>query len=269
MVKVYLVMPDLSRAKIEALTRLSHEQPVSILVSYSTIIMKPVTLERLRELRRRAYSLEVMLDSGAYHMARLGLEISVASYADFALKHQNLFDVVVAPDVPGDCEATLRRTLEFKRLYRGPLLPVVQGRTVEEYIYCYTRLQEAGLVDGALGVGGLDGERRKQGFLGSLLAQLCTNSAKLHLFGVGARLYKALTSRYGYCIASIDTGAWQAEIYYRRRTELKADSDVTELEYKAMKRYLERFSQPPKELPRITAQLQSSTLYKAGTPNPH
>jgi len=146
--------------------------------------------------------------------------------------------------VPRDCRATLERTLKFKRLYRGPLLPVTQGRSLDEYVSCYTRLKEAELVDEALGVGGLDGERRKQGFLGSLLAQLCTNSVKLHLFGVGARLYKALTTRYGYCIASIDTGAWQAEIRYRRRTELKADGSVTELEYKAMKRYLERFSQP-------------------------
>jgi len=241
MVKVYLVMPDLSWAKVEALARLSREQPVSILVSYSTIIMKPVTLERLRELRRRAYSLEVMLDSGAYHMARLGLEISVAGYANFVSKHLNLFDVVVAPDVPGDCEATLRRTLEFKRLYGGPLFPVVQGRSLDEYVSCYHDISEAELIDGALGVGGLDGSRRRVDFLESLLAELCIDTTKLHLFGVGARLYKALASRYGDCIASIDTGAWQAEIYYRRRTELKVNGDVAELEYKAMKRYLERF----------------------------
>jgi len=251
MVKVYLVMPDLSWAKVEALARLSHERPVSILVSYSTFKLKPVTLERLRELRRRAYSLEVMLDSGAYHMARLGLEISVASYAEFAFKHLNLFDIVVAPDVPGDCGATLERTLEFKRLYRGPLLPVAQGRTVNEYLSCYMRLEEAELVDGALGVGGLDGDRRRVGFLESLLAELCTGTVKLHLFGIGARLYKTLALRYGSCVVSIDTGAWQAEIRYRRTTELKTDGDIVELEYRAMKRYLERFPQPH---PRIATQ---------------
>jgi len=241
MVKVYLVMPDLSRAKVEALIRLSQEQLVSILLSYSTFVMKPATLDRLRELRKRASQLEVMLDSGAYHMARLGLEISVASYANFASKHLNLFDVIVAPDVPGDCRVTLERTLEFRELYEGPLLPVVQGRTVNEYVSCYTRLEEAGLVDEALGIGGLDGERRKPGFLGGLLAQLCTNGTKLHLFGVGARLYKALAGRYSDCVASVDTGAWQAEIRYRRTTELKADGSMAELEYRAMKRYLERF----------------------------
>jgi len=238
-------MPDLSRAKVEALARLSRERHVPILVSYSTFMLKPVTLERLRELRGRAYSLEVMLDSGAYHMARLGLDVSVAGYASFASKHLNLFDLVVAPDAPGDCGSTLRRTIEFERLHRGPLLPVVQGRTVEEYVYCYTRLEEAGLVGGALGVGGLDGERRTLRFLEGLLGRLCGGRARLHLFGVGARLYKALAPRYGGCVASIDTGAWQAEIRYRRRTELGADGGLEELEYRAMKRYLERFEAAP------------------------
>jgi len=240
MVKVYLVMPDLSRAKVEALARLSLERPVSILVSYSTFLLKPATLERVRELRGRAYSLEVMLDSGAYHMARLGLEVGVADYAGFASRHRGLFDVVVAPDVPGDCGATLRRTLEFGRLYGGPFLPVVQGRSLDEYALCRVMLWEAGLAGEVLGVGGLDGERRRPGFLGSLLGRLC-GGARLHLFGVGARVFKALAPKYGDCVESVDTGAWQAEIRYRRRTELGADGDTAELEYRAMKRYLERF----------------------------
>jgi len=264
MVKVYLVMPDLSWAKVEALARLSRERPVSILVSYSTFKLKPVTLERLRELRRRAYSLEVMLDSGAYHMARLGLEVSVASYADFVGRHGRLFDVVVTPDVPSDCKATIARTEEFKKLYGGPFMPVLQGRSVDEYVSCYVELRELGLTSNHFGVGGLDGPKKSPWFIKDLLARLCGPDTHLHLFGVGARLYREL-SPYHKCIESIDSGAWQAEIRYRRR-ELEADGNMAELEYRAMKRYLERFFQP---YPSIAAPSQSSTLHKADTLSPH
>jgi hypothetical protein len=62
MAKVYLVMPDLSRPKLEALVLLSREvSGLGILVSYSTLKLKPKTLDRLRELRERA-DVSVVLD---------------------------------------------------------------------------------------------------------------------------------------------------------------------------------------------------------------
>jgi hypothetical protein len=239
-VEVYLVMPDLSRAKVEALVRLSRELPVFILISYSTFKLKPVTLERLAELRRRAY-VGVMLDSGAYHMARLGLHVDVSEYASFASRYDDLFDIVVAPDIPGDARATINRTVAFAKTYGGEMLPVVQGGSMEEYVWSYLELKKLGLVDGYAGVGGLDGVKRRKDWLKKLLSKLCYHSVRLHLFGVGARLSRSLAT-YSYCIKSLDSGAWQAEIRYRRRSQLRVDEDTVEANYRAMKKYLYRFN---------------------------
>jgi len=237
-VEVYLVMADLSRAKVEALARLSRELPVSILVSYSTFKLKPVTLDRVRELRAKA-GVKVMLDSGAYHMARLEFKVDVMGYARFAERYQRLFDIVVAPDVPGDARATVERTKEFSKVYNGWFLPVLQGVRVEDYLWCARELRD--LTRGYTGVGGLDKARRRAEWLEKLLGALCWG-LELHMFGLGARLSKILISKFRGCIRSVDTGAWSSEITFRRRSELGVDGDIVELEYKAIRRYLERFS---------------------------
>ncbi len=234
-VEVYLVMPDLSRAKVEALTRLSRELSVSILISYSTLKLKPITLERLLELRKHS-NVKVMLDSGAYHLAKLGLRIRVYEYATFASRYFKLFDVVVAPDIPGDVKATVERTIEFSKVYGGDFLPVLQGGCLEEYLWSARELEE--VLDGYAGVGGLDDFKRRKRWLETLLSILC-GKLKLHIFGLGARLTKGLNSKFDGCIRSVDTGAWQAEIRFRRN-ELGVNGDIVELEYKAMKKYLER-----------------------------
>jgi hypothetical protein len=241
-VEIYLVMPDLSRAKVEALKKLSRERAVSILVSYTTFKFKPSTLERLEELRKHA-NVKVMLDSGAYHMAKLKLNIDIRDYAHFASRHVKLFDIIVAPDRPGDARATISRTREFYKAYGNPILAVIQGSEVSEYIWCYRELINLGFIDGYLGIGGLDGPKRSKKWLSKLLSKLCVDNVKLHLFGAGARLAKTLTASYSWCIGSLDSGAWQAEIRYRRR-QLGIDGDVVEANYKAMKRYLLRFTTP-------------------------
>jgi hypothetical protein len=193
-------------------------------------------LDRLRELRGRA-DVSVMLDSGAYHMARLGLSLDVRGYAELASRHSNLFDVVVAPDVPGDPELTVVRTIKFSRLYAGEFMPVVQGRSVEEYVWCYRELRSLGLARyHRLGVGGLERFKKEPDLLGELVSKLC--SKPLHLFGVGSRLLRLL-SDYGNCIGSIDSVAWLHEIRYRRR--LLGDGDLVKLNYNAIKAYLRRF----------------------------
>jgi hypothetical protein len=239
-IEVYLVMPDLSRAKVEALMKLSVELPVSILMSYSIFKLKPITLERLVELRKYA-DVKVMLDSGAYHAVRLGLNVDVVEYALFASRHRNLFDVVVAPDIPGDARATISRTVAFAKNYEGSILPVVQGEGLEDYIWSFLELEKLGLINGYAGVGGLDGLKRRKSWLQELLSRLCSHYVKLHLFGIGARLYRSLAT-YSYCVKSLDSGAWQAEIRYRRRSQLGVDEDVMEANYRAMRRYLFRFN---------------------------
>jgi hypothetical protein len=237
MAKVYLVLPDLSRSKLEALVLLSKEfDNFGILVSFYTIKTKPKTLERLRELRERA-DVSVMLDSGAYHIARLGLNLDVREYAELASRHSNLFDLIVAPDVPGDPELTVVRTIKFSRLYAGDFMPVVQGRSVEEYVWCYRELRSLGLTRyHRLGVGGLELFKKEPALLGELVSKLCFKP--LHLFGVGSRLLRLL-SAYGNCIRSIDSVAWLHEIRYRRR--LHGDGDPVRLNYNAIKAYLHRF----------------------------
>jgi hypothetical protein len=237
MAKVYLVMPDLSRHKLEALVLLSNEiSHIGILISYSSLKLKPKTLDRLAELKRRA-DVDIMLDSGAYHMARLGLKVDVREYADFISKHGSLFNTVVAPDVPGDPGLTVVRTIKFSKLYAGEFMPVVQGRSVEEYVMCYRELRSLGLARyRRLGVGGLDSLKREPVLLGELLSKLCFKP--LHLFGVGSRILR-LMSAYDGCIRSIDSTAWLHEIRYRRRA--LGDGDPVRLNYNAIKAYLYRF----------------------------
>jgi hypothetical protein len=241
LVEVFLVLPDLSRGKVEAVVRLSRELPVSVLVSYSLFKLKPSSLGRLGELRGRSGA-KVMLDSGAYHLRRLGLRVGVGEYARFASRHSGLFDVVVAPDVPGAPNATLARTLLFAELYQGPFLPVLQGLDAEGYLRVWQRLRARGLDNGGyVGAGGLDGPRRSPGFVAELAGRLCGVDVRLHLFGAGLKLYKALSPEARECVRSVDSGAWSMEILYRRRSHLKADGDPVQLNYTAMKSYLERW----------------------------
>jgi hypothetical protein len=238
--KVYLVLPDLSRSKLEALVLLSNDlNNLGLLVSFYTLKTKPKTLDRLRELRGRA-DVDVMLDSGAYHMARLGINLNVGEYADLASRHSNLFDVVVAPDVPGDACRTVVRTIKFSKLYTGDFMPVVQGRSAEEYVRCYRELRSLGLARyRRLGVGGLELFKSEPNLLGELLSRLCFKP--LHLFGVGSRVLR-LVSAYDGCIRSVDSTAWLHEIRFRRRT--LGDGDPVRLNYNAIKTYIYRFHKP-------------------------
>jgi queuine/archaeosine tRNA-ribosyltransferase len=237
MAKVYLVLPDLSRPKLEAIVMASRELGnLGLLISYSTFKLKPVTLERLAELRGRA-DVSVMLDSGAYHMARLGLHVDVSEYASLASRHSKLFDVVVAPDAPGDADRTVARTVKFSKLYTGEFMPVVQGSTVEDYTRCFWELKYLGLARYyRLGVGGLERFKSNPGKLGELVSRLCFKP--LHLFGVGSRTLR-LISAYSDCIRSVDSVAWLHEIKYRRR--ILGDGDPVILNYNAIKTYIYRF----------------------------
>ena len=242
---VFLVLPDLSRAKVRALEVLGG---VPVLVSYTVLRWKPGMLPRLWELRRSGAVGRVMLDSGAYHLARLGESVDPGEYAGFALEHGGLWDLVVAPDVPGDPEGTLGRTLVFSQAYPGRFLPVLQGRAPGEYLWSLRALEREGLTERAprgpggaplIGVGGLDGERRRTAWVARLLRQL-PDTYRYHLFGIGIRVLRGL-SRRGLLrlVASTDTTAWLAEIRFRRRTIHNATTTI-EANTTAMRAYLEK-----------------------------
>lgn len=241
MTEVFIVLPDLADSKVEALCELSG---VNVLVSYSIFIMKPSALGRLRQLRECTRLL--MLDSGAYHHAKGEVYVDVKVYARFAERYGGLFDYIVAPDVPGEPQATLERTVRFMQYYKGSFVPVLQP----PYLRSFIMLAEAGALERApmpgyfllVGLGGLLGRKlgsieRLREVLGE--AERLGLDIRFHVFGAGARLLRSLAKR-GLInsIYSIDSGAWLAEIMYRRR-ELGARGEA-EVNAAAIRRYLER-----------------------------
>ncbi len=243
--KVFLVLPDLSKRKYITLQSLADKGIlVDVLVSYTILSSKPSILPKLLELRQTGSIGEIMLDSGAYHIARLGAKIDPLKYSIFAYRWLDMWDYVVAPDVPGDPEATLKRTIEFARYYKDDFIPVIQGVNIDDYILMGEKLIEnLGLSHLTLtGIGGLDGSRRKVKFISSLVERVLDRLGlnRLHLFGVGSRIVKALFRR-GLLryIYSIDTTAWLAEIVYRRKTVYGA-SNVVDANISAIIGYLKR-----------------------------
>jgi len=157
------IFQDLSRAKVETVLRLHGEGfRFGVLVSYMTLTRKPEYLGALGALKAKAPSLPVMLDSGAYHVRALGSRVGVRSYTGFAGANRELFDVVVAPDVPGAPRATVVRTLLFNRFYDDTFMPVVQGVRVEDYTWCLGELRRV-TDTGYVGVGGWMGRGGDQG----------------------------------------------------------------------------------------------------------
>ncbi|MCE4599695.1 MAG: hypothetical protein F7C81_05810 [Desulfurococcales archaeon] len=243
--RVFLVLPDLSMRKYATLQSLADKGIlIDVLVSYTILSSKPSMLSRLQELRQTGSIGEVMLDSGAYHLARLGLNVDPLEYSNFAYKWLDLWDYVVAPDVPGDPDATLERTIEFAKYYREDFIPVIQGGSVDEYVKMGESLLDAiGYLNASLtGIGGLDGFKRRAPFISKLVSSISRSLGlyKLHLFGVGSRIVKSLAKR-GLLkyIYSVDTTAWLAEIMYRRNTVYKA-LDVVDANISAIIGYLKR-----------------------------
>jgi hypothetical protein len=247
LVRVFLVMPDLSEAKVEAL-RLAASRGVlaDLLVSATIVAWKPSVESRLAALRAGSTIGSVMLDSGAYHHARGEAEVSVEWYARLAsrLHGEGLVDYIVAPDVPGDPRATLERTIEFTAHYPGSFIPVAQpppGKPDPKgHAGSLEALARHGLIDKApqveggrrlVGIGGLDGPLRRAPYLASLVEEVEREwghrGIALHLFGVGARLLKSLARRgLAGIIYSIDSTAWLAEIKWRRRTVYNATTTL-------------------------------------------
>ncbi|MEB2837021.1 MAG: hypothetical protein GSR80_000319 [Desulfurococcales archaeon] len=255
MVRVFLVLPDVSEAKCRAICLAG---PLDVLVSYTTLKWKPSTLARLLALRRRGCLSSVMLDSGAYHLARLGARVDPREYAaDSRSGLGPAWDLVVAPDVPGDPEATLERTLEFIQSYGAPFLPVAQPppgpADPRRHALEAERLVSRGLLEWSprlpggrrlLGLGGLDGPRRRVSYIAGLLEEVESRlgGVSLHLFGVGARILAGLARR-GLLglVYSVDSSGWLAEIRFRRRTHYRAPG-VVEANAAAMKGYLARLA---------------------------
>ncbi len=247
-VKVFIVLPDLSERKFEAIRLASSTRRLNILVSYTILRWKPAMVERLERLRRANLVESILLDSGAYHLMKLGEEVDVHEYSAF-INSIKYWDLVVAPDVPGKPSATLERTILFSQVYEEDFVPVLQGDRPSEYETFLRRIDALGLVDRAprvmsglplVGIGGLDGPKKKVGFVSQIVEKLSDYSIALHIFGVGSRVLRGLKKR-GLLgkIYSVDSSGWLAEIQWRRRTVYGAKNTV-EANVMAIHGYLDR-----------------------------
>ncbi len=234
MVRVFLVFPDLSQSKMEAIHRIG---PIDLLLSITTLTWKPVSLERLLILKREGAVEGLMLDSGAYHHARGDASIDPVEYARASTRLAGVFDYIVAPDLPGDMKATLERTLVFSRIFPGHFIPVAQPGP-GGYQGSIDMLARSGLIERALrveggrrliGIGGLDGPRRRVRYVASLIDGIEAEypGLALHLFGVGARILRGLARR-GLLdpVYSVDSSGWLHEIMWRRRSVYNASTPV-------------------------------------------
>jgi hypothetical protein len=202
----------------------------------------------LRSLLRERVIEEIMLDSGAYHLARLGEEVDVIEYSSFVYG-EPIWNYVVAPDVPGDPDLTLERTLLFAQFFDDNFIPVLQGERADDYPLFLERLDSLGLIERAprvlgglplIGIGGLDGPKKRVGFVSRIVELLSDYSVALHIFGVGSRVLRGL-SRRGLLenVYSVDSSGWLAEIQWRRRTVYGARNTI-EANALAIHGYLDR-----------------------------
>ena len=174
----------------------------------------------------------------------------------WSLAREGLAGYVVAPDVPGAPGETLRRTLEFSWLYPGEFVPVAQpprgAPDPRAHAGELQRLAGEGLLDRAprvpggrlVGLGGLDGARRRAGYVTGLLEAVeeLGLGVRVHLFGAGARLLRSIARRgLTRLVHSVDTSGWLAEIMFRRRSVYAAHTTI-EANVAAIEGYLGRLA---------------------------
>lgn len=96
-------------------------------------------------------------------------------------------DISVAPDIFKDVEKTVERTEKWNRLMSDQSrLIVIQGRTVEEYMECYSQLKSIDDFD-YFGLGGLIGRNDTEimKILELMIPKVKNENKKVHVFGVG------------------------------------------------------------------------------------
>ncbi len=189
-----------------------------------------------------------MLDSGAYHIAFHGLELTPEEYAQRAKYLRNHVNLIVGPDIPRNPKKSIDRMLRFSNIYRDEFIPTLQSSNLDpdEYLLNLEALEVHGLLKKApkvhggkplIGIGGLVGAPVK--IVASVIDRLkdaC--NCFFHLFGANVRIIKGLARRdLLNKIYSIDTSGWLSDLRWRRRTVYKA-RDTLEANIKVMIGYL-------------------------------
>jgi len=258
MLKGYIVSIFVSNAMLKAIETLAQEKTIHVLVSYARIKEVNGLLAWVYQLKRIKNTV-VMLDSGAFDMKWYNVPVPVPEYLDFVARHKKIFDIIVAPDVLGNCKQTIKRTKEFIKHYykiydaKHPpqIMPVLQGPSMDEYINCYVvqeeLLSEYGLKTDYWGIGGLIDGRDTPQFLIPLFKKLSrlNSKIKIHLFGVGPKLIASL-GPYKKYVESFDTGWWftYTDVPKRGKDGLKDPFDeVVKRFYKRTKDFLDLVEQ--------------------------
>jgi hypothetical protein len=242
MVEIFFALPDLSETRYKAIQKLAQRCNINILISYSILLEKPSSVRRIKNFREIVN--KIMLDSGAYHVwtgrrSKSWMRLMIHKYAEFAKQNSKLLDYIVAPDIPGNLQATIKNTILFSTMVND-FIPVLQGNSLEEYFKCFRKLRELNLLskNQIVGFGNITPFKNGRILeLESILRALKNEDLKIHLFGANLCLLRKL-SAYLY---SCDIASWQREIAFRRRTVHRAKS-LVDANYKAILTYLQKVS---------------------------
>jgi len=207
-----IMQPDV-REKTRALLALLKYLPdlrgrIGVLTSFATIRLE--VEECLRLLKE--HGVEVVIDSGAFHVLNRKIPLDqylryLEKYVQWLNSHPDLYDWAVTMDIPCDTrphesiqkmpnrwkiEKTVENTIKILDMVDDPrrIIAVVQGYTVEEYLYCCDLMKQHGIVTARTGVGSLcvrkyDGSTvRDVAEILSSIKRALPGWVRLHAFGI-------------------------------------------------------------------------------------
>jgi len=175
----------------------------NILLSYGVAYHKGKIRSFNRELENAD---KIFLDCGAYTLRNTFVNYPIAEYIEWINAFK--FDITYAAtvDIIGDYENTVRSSIECMKSDSSiSWVPVLQGRTVKEYLECARLYEDSGIIltDRLVAVGGL--KQRDHLFIRRVLNSL--NHLKLHAFGL--TLSNLNDPNIWNSVFSTDTGTWK------------------------------------------------------------
>jgi len=237
-----ITLPDFVR-KLEALAFIADKFDLKLNAMFSFIdLMKhPQDLEYLEELKASDLINKTMLDSSAFLV--LGnvlnlhqyLHLTRKTYVKFAETYSDLFDYIVAPDVPCSVseiklpneeriKLTVENTIEFLSNFseRKKVIAVVQGYKPKDYETCCRLYKEKGIQTRKIGIGSLRLYRYTKKNINTILQIINTVkrnfvSSKIHAFGLNMH-FLSVTEIVN-DISSTDSATWV--IVYSRFNRLR------------------------------------------------
>lgn len=172
-----------------------------ILLSYGVVRHKNGAIKKYD----LSHANTIFLDCGAYSLRGKLKTYPLDSYIDWILNFPNVVDHVATVDIIGDHIQTAKMGIDcLNSDSRIPWVPVLQGKTIREYLDCLKFYDSKGVdLSGLVAVGGLKGKHPL--FIRSLLSSL--SSLKIHAFGLTLNNLRDPTIWNS--IFSTDSGTWK------------------------------------------------------------